>query len=74
MGLELQIEELIEQRQRALVQRRVDDARRLDADITALQVELAAAAEAAIAAGAAGPAPPPVPHDAEQMHLDHGGR
>jgi hypothetical protein len=68
MGLELQIEELTEQRQRARVQGRLYDVRRFDLEITALQVELAAAVEAAIAAEQ-GPAPPPVLHDAEQMRL-----
>lgn len=45
MGLELQIEELIEQRSRALVQRRHSDVRRLDWEIDGLQQELAATAE-----------------------------
>ena len=41
VGLELQIEELVEQRQRALVQDRPADAAAIDAEITALQLELA---------------------------------
>lgn len=68
MGLELQIEELTEQRQRALVQRRADDVRRFDLEITALQVELAATAEA-IAAGLGPPPAPPTAPPREQMRL-----
>ncbi|HET6963673.1 MAG TPA: hypothetical protein VFH58_02805 [Acidimicrobiales bacterium] len=45
MGLELQLEELREQQQRARVQGRVADAERLQAEIEALQAELAATAE-----------------------------
>jgi hypothetical protein len=50
MGLELQIEELEEQRARAEVQGRSEDAARLVDEIGALQVELARAAEVAAAA------------------------
>lgn len=45
MGLELQIEELIEQQERAIRQGRTDDARRLGQEIEELQMELAATAE-----------------------------
>jgi hypothetical protein len=45
MGLELQLEELREQQQRARVQRREADAARLQAEIEELQAELAATAE-----------------------------
>ncbi len=53
MGLELQIEELAEQRARAEVQGRKADAAALGGEIAALQTELARAAEAAVEA--AGP-------------------
>jgi hypothetical protein len=58
MGLELQLEELNEQRRRAVVQGRGEDASRLDGEITALQAELAVTAEAATG-GPEPPAPPP---------------
>lgn len=45
MGLELQIVELVEQRTRAEVQGRTDDARRIQAEIDALQAEMARTAE-----------------------------
>jgi N-formylglutamate amidohydrolase len=48
LGLELQIEELVEQRERARVQRRPDDEARLTEQISALQAELADAAERAL--------------------------
>lgn len=48
LGLELQIEELVEQRERARVQRQPDDEARLTEQITALQAELADAAERAL--------------------------
>ncbi len=47
VGLELQIEELVEQRQRATVQGRGGDADRLGGQIAALQDELADTAERA---------------------------
>ncbi|MGI8751003.1 MAG: hypothetical protein ACR2MN_01555 [Acidimicrobiales bacterium] len=47
MGLELQLEELIEQRRRAVVQGRDDDAQRLESEVDRLQADLAVAAEAA---------------------------
>jgi hypothetical protein len=47
VGLELQIEELVEQRQRAIVQHRPDDAAALEREITSLQSELADAVERA---------------------------
>ncbi len=47
MGLELQLEELIEQRRRAVVQGRDDDAQRLECEVGRLQSDLATAAEAA---------------------------
>ncbi|HVF76180.1 MAG TPA: hypothetical protein VM938_14175 [Acidimicrobiales bacterium] len=45
MGLELQIVELVEQRTRAEVQGRDDDARRIQGEIDFLQAELAQTAE-----------------------------
>lgn len=67
MGLELQLEELNEQRQRAQVQGRVDDARRIETEIEAVQSELAATAEAL---GTRGPQPEPPPrlHNAAELN------
>ena len=48
LGLELEIEELVEQRERARVQRQPEDEARLTEQITALQAELADAAERAL--------------------------
>ncbi|HVM05128.1 MAG TPA: hypothetical protein VM242_08150 [Acidimicrobiales bacterium] len=45
VGLELQLVELVEQRERAEVQRRPRDAARIQADIDALQEEMARTAE-----------------------------
>lgn len=45
VGLELQLVELVEQRERARVQRRARDAARIEADIEALQEQMARAAE-----------------------------
>jgi len=45
VGLELQLVELVEQEQRAEVQGRHEDAKRLEAEVGALQAELAATAE-----------------------------
>lgn len=59
MGLELQLEELHEQRQRARVQGRWEDSRRLEAEIEQLQAELAATAEILAVRG---PDPDPEPH------------
>jgi hypothetical protein len=69
MGLELQLEELTEQRERALVQGRDEDAERLAAEASALQAELAATAERLAREG--GPPPEPVPelHHAEELSL-----
>ncbi|GAC1354588.1 MAG: hypothetical protein NVSMB4_16020 [Acidimicrobiales bacterium] len=47
LGLELQIEELVEQRERARVQHRAEDEAKLTEQITALQGELAEAVEQA---------------------------
>jgi hypothetical protein len=66
MGLELQIEELIEQRRRALVQDRSEDVGRFDREIEALQAELAATAEILAVLGPQ-PEEPPYLHDAEQL-------
>jgi hypothetical protein len=49
VGLELQIEELVEQRERARVQDRLDDAAAIDREIAALQAELAEHVERATA-------------------------
>ncbi len=66
MGLELQLEELNEQRQRARVQGRWDDARRLEVEISELQGELAATAEMLAMRGSE-PEPEPHLHNAEQL-------
>ena len=66
MGLELQIEELQEQLQRARVQGRFDDSRRMAAEIADLQAELAVTAEMLAVQG---PEPEPAPelHDASKL-------
>ena len=66
MGLELQLEELIERRERAIVQGRDEDGRGLALEIAALQDELAATAEQIALAG---PQPEPAPelHYAEEL-------
>ena len=45
VGLELQLVELVEQRERATVQDRPDDATRIERDIAALQEEMARTAD-----------------------------
>ena len=45
VGLELQLVELVEQRERARVQRRPNDTARIQAEIDALQEEMARTAE-----------------------------
>ncbi len=45
VGLELQLVELVEQRNRAEVQQRFEDVRKLDTDIAAIQQELMVTAE-----------------------------
>ena len=45
VGLELQLVELVEQQQRAVVQQRTDDAATLEADIARVRQELATTAE-----------------------------
>jgi hypothetical protein len=69
MGLELQLEELTEQRTRAVVQGRDDDARLLGAEILALQGELAQSAEA-VATAPLVAEEGPVFHDANQLDAD----
>lgn len=66
MGLELQLEELQEQRQRARVQGRWQDARRMEHEIEQLQAELAATAELLAVRG---PDPDPAPrlHHADEL-------
>jgi hypothetical protein len=76
MGLELQIEELVERRQRALVQGRSADAERLGVEIAALQEDLAATADR-LAEEGEDERPGPELHDAEHLasgHRGHGGR
>lgn len=68
MGLELQLEELQEQKQRARVQRRWDDARRLEVEIEQLQAELAATAEI-LAVRGNDPDPRPHIHNAEELKM-----
>lgn len=65
MGLELQLEELREQQQRARVQGRVADAERMQSEIEALQAELAATAEM-LSDGDTGVEPPQL-HDAGKL-------
>ena len=66
MGLELQLEELIEQRERARVQDRPEDVARLEDEISVLQMELARTAE--LAAKEVPPIDPgPEFHDAEKL-------
>ncbi len=69
MGLELQLEELTEQRERAVVQGRDDDARRLTGEIEALQTELAETADVA-ASTPPQPDPEPVLHDRHELEVD----
>ena len=66
MGLELQIEELTEERERALVQDRADDAARLDGEIAPLQAELAETAEHIAVAGPE-PVVEPQLHNADEL-------
>ena len=66
MGLELQLEELLEQQRRAVVQHRTEDADRLQAEIETLQSELAATAE--MISGAE-PAPDEEPHMHDEEKL-----
>lgn len=69
MGLELQLEELREQQQRARVQGREADATRLQTEIEDLQAELAATAEM-ISGDDAGPEPPHL-HDAGKLSFSN---
>jgi hypothetical protein len=69
MGLELQLEELIEQRERARVQGREEDARDLGAEINALQAELASTAERAAIEGSPNDTGPQL-HGAEELNID----
>ena len=71
MGLELQLEELQEQRQRARVQGRWQDARRLESEIADLQAELAVTAELLAVRGSE-PDPQPRIHNAEQLRISEG--
>jgi hypothetical protein len=66
MGLELQIEELIEQRERARVQDQLEVMTRLEAEISALQGELASTAELAVREVSLSD-PGPEIHDAEKL-------
>lgn len=70
MGLELQLEEMIEQRERARVQGRVEDARDLGLEIAALQAELASTAEQAALQGDEQDEPAPELHDADKLSID----
>ena len=69
MGLELQLEELIEQRERARVQGREEDDRRLSVEINALQAELASTAERAALEVSGGDAGPQLQY-AEELGID----
>ncbi len=71
MGLELQIEELTEERTRAQVQGRTADVAALDREIGQLQAELAATAEQ-IAVEGPEPNVEPELHNAEELSAsDH---
>ena len=71
MGLELQLEELIEQRERARVQGHDDDAVRLDTEIASSPDQLAVHSRAR--RPAAGPADSgPELHNAEQLGVGEG--
>lgn len=67
MGLELQLEELREQQERARVQGRRQDADRFQCEIEDLQAELAATAEM-ISGDEVNPEPPQL-HDSEKLSL-----
>jgi hypothetical protein len=71
MGLELQLDELIEQRERARVQGRPADAARLEGEISALQAELALTAELAVTEGPAKDPGPELQY-AEELNRDDG--
>lgn len=64
MGLELQLEELLEQQKRAVVQGRTDDAEQLQSEIEQLQMELAETSEHVTADE---PDEPPQMHDEEKL-------
>ncbi|MGI8753344.1 MAG: hypothetical protein ACR2MN_13710 [Acidimicrobiales bacterium] len=66
MGLELQLEELTEQRERARVQHRYEELRRLDAEIVVLQTDLVETAERLAFRGVP-PEPEPILHNAEEL-------
>jgi hypothetical protein len=68
MGLELQLEELLEQQTRAAVQHRTDDAERLQREIEQLQSELAATAE--MISEAEPVDEQPQMHDEEKLAID----
>jgi hypothetical protein len=68
MGLELQIEELTEQRRRAQVQHRDEDAKRLSKEIEDLQAELAMTAELSAREGSES-LPPPELHNAAELNI-----
>jgi hypothetical protein len=70
MGLELQIEELAEQRQRALTQHRERDAVFLSRELARLQAELAVTAEV-VATQPPTPEPGPVYHDSPEHAVGH---
>jgi len=65
VGLELQLVELVEQQHRAQTQYRPDEASRLEAQIAAIQAELAVSAEAAIVGDA-----PAQPAEGGPQHAD----
>jgi DNA-binding protein H-NS len=67
MGLELQLEELLEQQKRAVVQHRSEDADRLQAEIEQLQSELAATAE--MISDSEPVDEPPQMHDEEKLAI-----
>jgi hypothetical protein len=69
MGLELQLEELVEQRARAETQHRDTDAAELAAQIAELQSQLADVADLAAAENVA-PGMTPVIHDADKLGID----
>jgi hypothetical protein len=68
MGLELQLEEAIEQQERARVQGREEDAQRLGLEVNELQSELAATAERAVLEDPQPEASPEM-HNAEELSV-----
>jgi hypothetical protein len=69
MGLELQLEEVVEQRERAVAQGFTDEVTQLSTEVAELHNQLADAAEVAASEPAVTP-PTPVIHEAAQLDVD----